>query len=70
MLIEAVAACSSTLIKLMVQDTAFGADRMFCLIHATRRQFKKCKTFVSIDPLNKIAADNKMFPVGVFLING
>ena len=30
MLIKAVAACGSTLIELMVQDTAFGADRMFC----------------------------------------
>lgn len=33
--------------------------------------YKKCKKFVgtieSIDPLNNIAADNRMFPAGVFL---
>ena len=39
-------------------------------MHATFRQFKKCKTFAGVDPLNKIAADNKIFPAGLFLMNG
>ena len=40
------------------------------VMHATRRHFKKCKTLVGVDPLNIIAADSKMFPTGIFLING
>ena len=39
-------------------------------MHATFRQFKKCKTFAGVDPLNKTAADNKIFPAGLFLMNG
>ena len=39
-------------------------------MHATRRHFKKCKALVGEDPLNRIAADSKMFPAGMFFIKG
>ena len=40
------------------------------VMHATHRHFKKCKTLVGVDSLNIITADSKMFPAGIFLING
>ena len=45
------------------------AKRFTCLSfhtvkHATRRKFRRWKTLVAADPLNRIAADNRIFSAG------
>ena len=58
------AVCLSILIQQLVQDTQSGGYKRFDLQSMLLRKFRRWKTLVGVEPLNRNAADNKIFPAG------